>query len=257
MRYPLRLVWLLFVWSGAVLSADDLDKAVLPPNPTEAQVRSYLKTIQHFLQNNYETEYQRIGIMNVRVPEPAMLKRLDDKFAAVTTDRLELLLTAMARSGSPVFEQLAANSVISPGRTGFRSEHKDVVYRNLARFPKLILLIERMEWLDLTEPGFVKAWKLTKQTRVDGMVDEIGFRLALISARGGWKDGLITVAQSAQKRARHRHKPDHAQNFAAECDMLELLMPRPERGEKLAESILANRDRLRFDPVRTIYNDDP
>ncbi|HEX2855739.1 MAG TPA: hypothetical protein VHO24_21060 [Opitutaceae bacterium] len=212
-------------------------------------MKKFLKDLQWAFKKEYE-ESSALRTTTT-APAEAVIRAADRKIAAIPISFLETMCETADASTSPILAQLIADSLSE--RRDYRPEDRLVVLSYLAKLPKLILVAERMGWFDVNEPLVVAAWKKIKLQGEKGVLGTAAYRFAILAAGKGLKDGLITLADSANMR---RALPPSAQRDAlikTDATILRALVPSQLEGKALTDFILKNKATLVFDQEKKTY----
>ncbi len=232
-------------WAGAKFM-----DVVLPPNPTPVQVRAYLKALDDALAADFE-EKKEIGNMvfeRTYVPNSAVTHLMDDKLSVVPTDYFEDMCKAAKDAHSKLFEQFVADSLSSEQRQPPKPEQKPVALKFLKPLPKLILLLDRMNWIEVEDPAIVSAWKVFRDGYgLDGRLDPQSNRAAVIFAKRGMVDALVSFATSTSALVKAKPTPAGDEKLRQEIFFIHMLVPATPPNETAADFVLQNKRKLVFD----------
>lgn len=241
-------------WSAqpATTAEPAYSRVEMRENPTEAQVKSYLKSLRLAVTEEFESRIMSQNYVRVRLPNEKELRALDQKLAVIPISHLATICQVGVSPGSPLFTQLVADSLVA--RRDYRPEDKPVVLKYLVEIPKLVVVVERMDWFDVSDPAVLTAWRMTKRYVTPGILDQVGYRFAALAAGRGMKDALIALASTAKTRALQPSSASRDAMMKTDAAILADLVPANlESSAALAEHILKNRNALVFDPAQRIY----
>jgi hypothetical protein len=235
-------------------SQSDFNTIILPAQPTKVQVSSYLSSLESAIRLEFEHHFNVPyvgGQVRVRTPPKDVMRMLYGKCMVVPIEHLEVLCKAGAGAESPLFSQLIADSL--GARLDYRPEDRVVVLKYLVRVPKLILVLDRLNWIDVKDPALLSAWRKVKQDTTGGMLDTVGYRFAALTARQGLLDALLSLANTVQLRAALPASSARDVKLKADGDVLRALVPSKLDAGELAAAILRQRNKLVFDPERRTF----
>lgn len=251
--YNARLVVTALFWVACLLGAQasepNFDRVTLPENPTDRQVKEYLKELQWAFKKEYEEA--TVLATTTTAPTEAVTRAADRKIAAIPTAFLKTMCEVADASTSPILAQLIADSLSE--RRDYRPEDRSVVLTYLAKVPKLLHVAERMGWFDVNEPLVLSAWKKMKFQSEKGVLGTAAYRFAILAAGKGLKDALITLAESSNMRLALRPSPQRDTMINTDAAILRAVVPSPLQGKALADFILKNKAALVFDQEKRIY----
>jgi hypothetical protein len=184
-------------------------------------------------------------------PSPEVLQELYGKFSILPITHLALICKACAKSESLLFAQLVADSFSA--RDDYRPEDKAILVKYLSSIPKLIVVLDRKDWLDVSDPVVLKAWKEAERNSHEGVLDTVGYRFAAMGARRGLKEGLLALAESVQGRARQSASPMRDAGLKTDTGVLRMLFPSDLEGAALGEFVLKNKKTISYDATKRSY----
>lgn len=235
---------------GAIAMAAEASTPVLPKDARAAEVRAYLRALDGQLYTEFEHRFgtDAVEVTSVRAPERGRAQELLRQVAEVPPEYFAELCRAAAGARSMVFAQLVADVLTDAARPALRAEDRAVALKYLKDVPKLILVLERMKWVDLKEPAFEAAWrKVRGMTNRDGTLHVTAYRFAAILASHGHRDALVAFAESALARARTGASVERDPTLRTEIEVLRALVPQAPEGIAAAEFVRVKGKRLVFD----------
>lgn len=238
------------------LSTPTASPASSPPSQqlemTEAEARKRLAAAERVMEN----EMRRIRVeareKGRGTFDGYIMQQTSRELAQIPASHLALLCEAAIKSdgATGMLSSTIVNAITA--RSDYAPHQKETVLKYLPKLPDLILTLDKMRWFDGTQPVLAAGWKKARESERDGMLDFRGSRYARLAARQGVHDALIAVARTvrnpnAGQRMGGRLLPD-------EIGTLKALLPiEAGEGRALGEFAVKNRDRLVFDPARSVY----
>jgi hypothetical protein len=171
----------------------------------------------------------------------------------IPAGHLALLCAAAARAENNdilLFRSTLITAITT--RDDYASDQKQTVFDYIPKVPELIHLLERMKWFEGSEAALAAGWKKARQDERDGLLGFRGSRYAVIAAHHGLLDALVTLAKTVRTKGAETRGGGRV--LSSELAALKALVPSGgSDGNAVAEFVLKNKAKLRFEPATSVY----
>lgn len=186
--------------------------------------------------------------------DPALMDDATHELQGLAKGHLALLCDTAVAAGDDRAAQMLANVCITAinGRKDYAVGDKATVLKYLPKLPNLIATVDHMNWFDGATDAMAAGWKKAGTDERDGVLTLNGSRYARLAAGHGVTDALLALARTvrnpdAGKRASGRVLADEIATLKT------LMQADTDDPRVLADIVLKSKNKLVFDPVKSVY----
>jgi hypothetical protein len=239
-----------------------VDNLNLPANATDAMARKYLSDIRR-LANREEQRALAEAKARAKASGGSISYKIDPVFREDAAHLvgvamgahlgvvLESCVNTQDTHGEFFYAQVLGGAIYDPLHV-YAPAQKEIVLKYLTKLPGLINIVARMQWFDGSETAVAAGWKIARKDEQDGMLTGASSRYARVAARCGVTDALIALARTVRNPNAGKRK----QVSLLRRETAALMALGPSTSDDpivLADVVLKNKDKLVFDPAKSVY----